>query len=96
MRSSLVSLVSILAVSSTVTGCTQQPSQPSWAVVTSITPHANPKFKPDEMIVTATTPDGASGTRAVLRGRLDCKVGDTVRGVRQGVTFTPDESACQR
>ena len=76
--------------------CSEQPKHEAWAVVVSIAPHPSPKRHPDEVVVTARSKDGATGSKSVLTARLNCRVGDTVHVAKQGVALTLDEHACER
>jgi hypothetical protein len=76
--------------------CHEQPKRQVWALVVSITAHGNPKWHPEEVVVTARSPEGAAGTKTVLAERLSCRVGDTVRATAQGIALTLDAQACER
>ena len=76
--------------------CSEQPKREAWAVVVSIAPYPSPKRNPDELVVTARSQDGATGSKSVLTTRLNCRVGDTVHVTEQGVALTLDEHACER
>jgi hypothetical protein len=79
-----------------LSACSEQPQREVWAVVVDIAPYSNPKWKSDELVITARAPDGAIGSKSVLAYRLSCRVGDAVHGLRQGVALTLDEKACER
>ena len=76
--------------------CSEQPKHEVWAVVVSIAPHPNPKWDPDEVVVTARSQDGAVGSKSVLLARLKCRVGDVVHGSERGLALTLDDHACDR
>jgi hypothetical protein len=88
--------LSLLAATIALTACTEQPEREVSAVVVSIAPHENPKWNPDEVVVTARTADGAFGSKSVLVARLKCRVGDTVHGSAQGISLTLDDQVCER
>ncbi|MBQ1497384.1 MAG: hypothetical protein IIZ38_03635 [Sphingomonas sp.] len=79
-----------------LTACSPQPKREAWAVVVSIAPDANPKWNPNEVMITARTPEGAFGSKRVPIARLGCRVGDTVHGSARGLALTLDERACER
>jgi len=64
--------------------------------VVSIAPHSNPKWHPDEVIVTARSEDGAIGSKSVLTARLTCRVGDTIHASARGLALTLDDHACEQ
>jgi hypothetical protein len=76
--------------------CNEQPKREAWALVVSIAPRPNPQWHPDELVVTARSPDGAVGTKTVVRARLSCRVGDTVHASARGIALTLDAGACER
>lgn len=76
--------------------CTEQPKREVRAVIVSIAPHANPKWDNDEVVVTARSNDGAMGSKAVLRARLACRVGDTIPASAQGLALKFGKGACER
>ncbi|HEY0312686.1 MAG TPA: hypothetical protein VGC56_09345 [Allosphingosinicella sp.] len=92
MRASTILLAGTIAAAS----CTEQPKRETWALVVSIAPHANPKWHPDEVVVTARSETGAVGTKTVEMNRLTCRVGDTVHASSRGIALTLDEQACVR
>jgi hypothetical protein len=77
-------------------GCSKQPEHEVWAVVISIAPHSNPKFYPDELVVTAKSQQGIMGMKSVLATQLNCQVGDTVRAKARGLALELDARACKR
>jgi hypothetical protein len=79
-----------------LTACSTQPERQVSAVVVSIAEHANPKWDADQVVVTARSNDGAVGSKPVLRARLACRVGDTVRGKALGIALELDSEACER
>jgi len=79
-----------------LSACSEQPKREAWAVVVRIAPHANPKWHPDEVVVTATSQEGAVGSKSIPRGRLKCRVGDAVHGSARGLSLTLDDHACER
>ena len=79
-----------------ISACSEQPKRAVWAVVVDIGPHASPKWKPDQVVVTARAPDGAMGSKSVLASILSCHVGDTIHGWQQGIALALDEKACER
>jgi len=89
-------LLRVLTVATALTACSEQPRRDVWAVVVDIRPHLSPKWDTDQLVVEARTPDGLDGTKEVLRAGLNCRVGDTVRAVAQGVSLTLDQRACER
>jgi hypothetical protein len=86
----------MLAVLVVPASCSEQPKRQVWAVVVSIASHPNPKWHPEEVVVTARSPAGAFGTKTVRAKRLSCRVGDTVRATAQGIALTLDEGTCER
>jgi hypothetical protein len=76
--------------------CFEQPEREVRAIVVSIAEHANPRWSPDELVVTARSQDGAVGTRAVSRARLNCRVGDVAHGSARGLSLTLASGACVR
>ena len=92
MRTFRLTLLAIVMLAA----CSEQPKREAWAAVVSIAPHPNPKWNPDEMVVTVRTQEGAMGSKPVLTARLKCRVGDTVHGSAQGLAFTLDDHACER
>jgi hypothetical protein len=85
-----------LVAAAFVTACTEQPEREVQAVVLSIAPQANPKWNPDEVVLTARSPDGAFGSKSILISRLNCKVGDTLQATARGVALTLNDHACER
>lgn len=86
----------ILLATVLLAACSEQPKHETWAAVVSIAPHSNPKWNPDEVVVTVRSEEGAMGSKSVLTARLKCRVGDTVHGTAQGLAFTLDNHACKR
>jgi hypothetical protein len=86
----------LVAAAMALAACSQQPKRETWAVVVSIAPHANPRWNPDEVVVTARSVDGAVGTKSVLTARINCRVGDTVHASARGLALTLDDRACVR
>lgn len=89
-------LLPALLVTALSGACTEQPQHESWAAVTSIAPHFDPKWYPDEVVVTARSQNRAMGSKSVPIARLNCRVGDTIRGSVQGLALKLDEHACER
>ena len=77
-------------------GCSEQPEKQVAAVVVSVAEQTNPKWNADELVVTARSEDGAMGSVSVLRTRLQCRVGDAVRGLEQGISLRLERIACER
>ena len=92
MRACTILLAGMIAAAS----CTEQPKRETWALVVGIARQANPKWHPDELLVTARSETGAVGTKTVETNRLTCRVGDTVRASSRGIALTLDENACVR
>lgn len=86
----------LLAAAIALGSCSEQPKREVWALVVSIAPHPNPKWHPEEVVVSVRSDRGAVGTKTVLASRLSCRVGDTVRAVAQGIALTLDARACER
>ena len=85
-----------LVAAASVTACTEQPEREVSAVVLSIAPQANPKWNPDEVVLTARSADGAFGSKSILISRLNCKVGDTFQATARGVALIFSDNACER
>jgi hypothetical protein len=75
--------------------CTEQPKREAWAVVVDIGPQANPRWHPDEVVVTARSEDGAVGSKSIQRARLTCHVGDTIHASARGIALTLDATSCE-
>ena len=85
-----------LVATAFLAACSEQPNREVWAVVVSIAPHASPKWRPDEVVVTARSQDGAMGSKSLLTARLTCRVGDTVHASARGITLSLDDHACEQ
>jgi len=90
------SLYPALVATAFLGACSEQPKREAWAVVVSIAPLSNPKWHPDEVIVTARSEDGAIGSKSVLTARLTCRVGDTIHASARGLALTLDDHACEQ
>lgn len=90
------SILFALVAAAYVTACTEQPEREVSAVVLSIAPQANPKWNPDEVVLTARSADGAFGSKSILISRLNCKVGDTFQATARGVALIFSDNACER
>lgn len=86
----------VLAVLWMLSACAEQPKRHVQAVVVSIAPHPNPKYDPDEVVVTARSLDGAYGSQPVPQARLSCRVGDVLPASARGVALTFDARACEQ
>lgn len=88
----VIMLAGVIALAS----CAEQPKREAWAVVVDIGLHANPKWHPEEVVVTARSQDGAVGRKTVVLSRLACRIGDTVHGSARGIALTLDRGTCER
>jgi hypothetical protein len=86
----------LFAAAIALTACSEQPQREVSADIVSIAPHPNPRWNANEMVVTARSPDGASGSKPVLMERLNCRVGDVVQASARGVSLTLDDRTCER
>jgi len=85
-----------IALLAMVSACSEQPKRDSRAVIVDIAQHPNPKYHPDEVLVTARSMNGEMGSKPVPLARLSCRKGDMVQGSVQGLKFTFDDRACRR
>ena len=92
MRSSSNLVVTFIMLAA----CSAQPKRQTTAIVVSIAPHNQPKFHSDEVVVTARSVGGVVGSKSIATADLNCRVGDTVRGVTQGIVLTLEDRACER
>jgi hypothetical protein len=88
-------LFGLMVILLSLTGCSKQPERETFAVVVSITPRVS-RWHTNEILVIARSPNGEIGAKSVLKSRLACRVGDTVRASARGIALTLNEQACVR